>query len=146
MVKKVLNYENISINDNFFSIGGDSISAIQLISLLEKEGIKLNVLDIIELQTIEAISKKVESFNKSKYEVHEEILDLNQYLSGMSLKNSSEYIELKENFPKLNNIESTKYPSLFQKEFFEKYNVLKIKSPRMSKNTSHIFQNKCLLF
>lgn len=131
VVKKVLNYENISINDNFFSIGGDSISAIQLISLLEKEGIKLNVLDIIELQTIEAISKKVESFNKSKYEVHEEILDLNQYLSGMSLKNSSEYIELKENFPKLNNIESTKYPSLFQKEFFEKYkgiiNAIKIR-------------------
>lgn len=52
--KKVITNKNFGIRDNFFNIGGDSIKAVQVISLLNSYDIKLH--DIYHYQTIEELS------------------------------------------------------------------------------------------
>ncbi|RIP37330.1 amino acid adenylation domain-containing protein [Staphylococcus gallinarum] len=51
----VLSEKRVSIQDNFFEIGGDSLKAIQVTSLLSKS-YNISIKDIFELQTIERIS------------------------------------------------------------------------------------------
>lgn len=46
-VKRVLEVDSVSFEDNFFNLGGDSIKAIQLSSALNNVGIKLRVEDIL---------------------------------------------------------------------------------------------------
>jgi amino acid adenylation domain-containing protein/non-ribosomal peptide synthase protein (TIGR01720 family) len=55
----VLGIETIGVNDNFFSLGGDSIIAIQFISKAKKQGITLKVKDVFEFQTIDELATKV---------------------------------------------------------------------------------------
>jgi len=52
----VLRIEKIGINDHFFSIGGDSIISIQLVSKARQQGIYLAVKDIFNHPTIAALS------------------------------------------------------------------------------------------
>lgn len=46
----------VSVLDNFFSLGGDSIKAIRLVSMLRQEGISLKVAQIMSLKTVAAIA------------------------------------------------------------------------------------------
>ena len=46
----------VSVLDNFFSLGGDSIKAIRLVSMLRQEGISLKVAQIMKLKTVAAIA------------------------------------------------------------------------------------------
>ncbi len=46
----------VSALDNFFSLGGDSIKAIRLVSMLRQEGIVLKVAQIMKLKTVKAIA------------------------------------------------------------------------------------------
>lgn len=48
-----LKIENVGITDNFFSIGGDSLTAIRIISEFNGHGYSLNIADLFEHQTIE---------------------------------------------------------------------------------------------
>ncbi|MBF0813751.1 non-ribosomal peptide synthase/polyketide synthase [Staphylococcus saprophyticus] len=57
-MKEVLNTDSISVYDNFFEIGGDSIIAIKLTSLLSKS-YNISIKDIFELQTIDRISESI---------------------------------------------------------------------------------------
>ncbi|MBF0226847.1 MAG: amino acid adenylation domain-containing protein [Desulfobacterales bacterium] len=57
--KKLLKTQDIEIFDDFFSIGGDSIMAIQMISMLGKKSIKINFIDIFRYKTIFDISKNL---------------------------------------------------------------------------------------
>ncbi len=50
--QEIFGTENISINDNFFEMGGDSIKAVQISSKLNMNGITLDVKDILTYQTI----------------------------------------------------------------------------------------------
>ena len=50
-----LNVEYVGIRDNFFSIGGDSLTAIRIISEFNSRGYNLNIADLFENQTIEQI-------------------------------------------------------------------------------------------
>ncbi|PHS10319.1 MAG: hypothetical protein COA88_02420 [Kordia sp.] len=52
---EVLGVENISRNDNFFSLGGDSIKAIQVSSRLQLEKIKIEVNQIFALAVLKNI-------------------------------------------------------------------------------------------
>ena len=57
------NQDNVSINDNFFSLGGDSISVIRLVSLSRAKGLSFSVQDVFTHQTpkgIASISQKKE--------------------------------------------------------------------------------------
>jgi len=55
--------ENISIDDNFFTIGGDSIKAIQISSRIQKYGLKLNVADLLRLAEIQLISPYIKKID-----------------------------------------------------------------------------------
>jgi amino acid adenylation domain-containing protein/non-ribosomal peptide synthase protein (TIGR01720 family) len=61
---KVLGVERISITDNFFSIGGDSIKSIQVCSAMRTANYKLSVRDIFNYQTIETLSPRLEKIDK----------------------------------------------------------------------------------
>ncbi|WP_339704467.1 condensation domain-containing protein [uncultured Kriegella sp.] len=54
--EEVLNFNPISIEDNFFEIGGDSILSIQIISKARKVGILLQPNQLFENQTIAELS------------------------------------------------------------------------------------------
>jgi len=55
----VLGAETVGVYDNFFSLGGDSIIAIQFISKAKKQGIALKVKDVFEFQTIDELANNV---------------------------------------------------------------------------------------
>ncbi|HFA51237.1 MAG TPA: hypothetical protein ENJ95_19670, partial [Bacteroidetes bacterium] len=50
--EEVLHFEPVSIHDNFFEIGGDSILSIQIVARARKAGIQLKPTDIFEHQSI----------------------------------------------------------------------------------------------
>lgn len=55
--KQTFNNQSIDIFDNFFAIGGDSISAIQITSNLIKKGFRLSVAELLKYATIEKCSE-----------------------------------------------------------------------------------------
>ena len=50
--QEVLKRERVGIEDNFFSLGGDSILSIRVVALLKSRGIALGINDIFQHQTI----------------------------------------------------------------------------------------------
>ena len=65
----------ISINDNFFQLGGDSIIAIQIVSRLKLQGINFSVKDIFLHQTIKELALFADSIDKKDQEVNEHYFD-----------------------------------------------------------------------
>ena len=63
--QQVLSRTEIGINDHFFSIGGDSIKAIQVVSHLREYDLQVSVRDIMVYPTIAelALHLKPYSFN-----------------------------------------------------------------------------------
>jgi amino acid adenylation domain-containing protein/non-ribosomal peptide synthase protein (TIGR01720 family) len=57
--QEVLKIERISVKDNFFEIGGDSIKAIQIASKIYQQGYQLEVKDIFEFPTIFELAKEL---------------------------------------------------------------------------------------
>lgn len=53
---QVLGVRKPSIDDNFFTLGGDSIKAIQVIARLQNTGFTVDMEDIFKYQTIEALA------------------------------------------------------------------------------------------
>ena len=64
----VLNFQPVSIHDNFFEIGGDSILSIQIVARARKAGLLLKPTDLFEYQTIAelALFAKTETKGKAK--------------------------------------------------------------------------------
>ncbi len=62
--QKVLNVDEIGIDDNFFQIGGDSIKAVQITSRLYNKGYSLLANEILVNQSIEQICKCVKKSNE----------------------------------------------------------------------------------
>ncbi|KAF8584766.1 acetyl-CoA synthetase-like protein [Ramaria rubella] len=56
-----LNEDTLAIDDDFFTVGGDSISAIQFASAAREAGISLQATDVIENRTIRAMAHVAES-------------------------------------------------------------------------------------
>ena len=57
--KMVLGRQSIGINDNFFSIGGDSIKSIQVVAKLHELKYKISTHDIFQYPTIRGLSQVV---------------------------------------------------------------------------------------
>ncbi|MGD9732735.1 MAG: amino acid adenylation domain-containing protein [Desulfamplus sp.] len=57
--KKILRVENITIFDNYFYLGGDSIKAIQMVSLLARENYVVEVREIFQNPTIADLSRYI---------------------------------------------------------------------------------------
>ncbi len=67
--KKMFDNTELTIWDNFFDLGGDSIKAVQIISRLNDQKISLSVRDILTFHTIEQISLQAKrSESLSEYE------------------------------------------------------------------------------
>ncbi|EPR07515.1 condensation domain-containing protein, partial [Ruminiclostridium papyrosolvens] len=63
--KKVLGLARVGINDDFFELGGDSIKAIQVVSLLAGEGLTIEVKDILVHRTISKVILNVDNIQRS---------------------------------------------------------------------------------
>lgn len=58
---EILRIEKVGRNDNFFELGGNSLQAARIInSIYEVFGMELPIRTIFELQTIKALSRKIE--------------------------------------------------------------------------------------
>lgn len=64
--KNVLNLPSVGRTDNFFEIGGDSISSIRIIAKAKQRGIRIEPQQIFEFQTIAELSKRVDVQSTSK--------------------------------------------------------------------------------
>ncbi len=53
---KVLKKEKVGRHDNYFTLGGDSIKAIQLVSLLSQQQMKLEIRDLFRFPTIATVA------------------------------------------------------------------------------------------
>lgn len=90
--EKVLNLSNISVNDNFFDIGGDSLSAIKMQIEAVKNGINIEYSDIFKYPTIKLLSSNIEKdkfFDISSYNSLEidKLLQKNNVNSLKSIRN-----------------------------------------------------------
>lgn len=98
--KKELNLEQVGINDNYFTIGGDSIKSIRLISIINRElNKKLKIAELYVNNTIErlaAVISKPETdvstaevqYEKAQYEkAIEKVANIkNKFLQGVQNK------------------------------------------------------------
>ncbi|HLP47394.1 MAG TPA: amino acid adenylation domain-containing protein, partial [Candidatus Kapabacteria bacterium] len=62
--KKVLGREEVGINQNFFTIGGDSIKSIQIISRMRSAGYKLEMKDIFQYPVILNLAPRVKKLKR----------------------------------------------------------------------------------
>ncbi len=58
-IEKVLKIEKVSVLDNFFDLGGDSLKSIELVSEIEDKGYTVNVKTIFEAINIQELSKEL---------------------------------------------------------------------------------------
>ncbi len=66
--KAVLKTDQVSVNRNFFELGGDSIKAVQIASRLAEKGLIVDVKDILTYGTISQISECIKDKNENHYE------------------------------------------------------------------------------
>ncbi|KAJ5999451.1 nonribosomal peptide synthetase [Penicillium sp. IBT 35674x] len=56
--------QTISLDDNFFSIGGDSLTAMRLVSLASKESLQLSITEIFQSPVLSDLAATIQVFNK----------------------------------------------------------------------------------
>ncbi|GLQ87765.1 non-ribosomal peptide synthase/polyketide synthase [Dyella flagellata] len=54
---EVLGLSQVAIDDSFFSLGGDSISSIQLVACVRKHGLAISARDVFQHQTVAALAQ-----------------------------------------------------------------------------------------
>ena len=74
--EEIFNQEKIGIYDDFVRMGGDSISAIRLLAILQKNGLSCSARDIINYQTPFSIAQNAGEVNRISYENIEGEVDL----------------------------------------------------------------------
>ncbi len=62
--------QQVGIHDDFFELGGDSLKAVTIISLMEKAGFSLSLNDIVSTPTISQLAAIVDGKNVSTEEKH----------------------------------------------------------------------------
>jgi bacitracin synthase 3 len=78
--KKVLGRKEISINDNFFEIGGHSLKATQLVTQVHKKlNIKMELQDVFNNPTIQTLSGILETSKSSSFESIQRIEEQEYY-------------------------------------------------------------------
>ena len=79
-MEEVLGVENISMNDNYYQRGGDSIKAIQISSKLKNMGLTIKVKDILSYDSIQEIAAAIEK--------NEEVVNISQKESEGEIGNT----------------------------------------------------------
>jgi aryl carrier-like protein len=57
--QEVLKRERVGINDNFFTLGGDSILSIRVVAMLKTRGLTLGINEIFQHQTVALLADHV---------------------------------------------------------------------------------------
>lgn len=76
--KEILGVDNISTDDSFFALGGDSIKAIRIVSKMREKGYSLQIKDVINKATIIKIAKvvkKLENITDERKDIVGHVLD-----------------------------------------------------------------------
>ncbi|MEN2401845.1 non-ribosomal peptide synthetase [Flavobacterium sp. MC2016-06] len=94
--QEVLKVKQVGVQDNFFSLGGDSIMAIQLVSRAKKKGIVLKVRDVFTHQTIQEIAKNLKNdistiSEQGILEGDSGLLPINHYFFERKFNNHNHY-------------------------------------------------------
>ena len=94
--QEVLKVKQVGVQDNFFSLGGDSIMAIQLVSRAKKKGIILKVRDVFTHQTIQEIAKNLKNdiaaiSEQGLLEGESGLLPINHYFFERKFNNHNHY-------------------------------------------------------
>lgn len=64
LMEKVLNYSPIGLNDDFFTLGGDSLKAIEFVSKAHSEGIYFNLQAVFNHPTVAKLYDYIENADK----------------------------------------------------------------------------------
>ncbi|WP_057511660.1 non-ribosomal peptide synthetase [Staphylococcus sp. NAM3COL9] len=115
-IEDVLNTDKVSVYDNFFEIGGDSIKAIKLTSLLSKS-YNISIKDIFELQTTERISESL--VGKDNTNILTKLASLKDIHAEHTHQFSSEFIQ------KING---------YKQDSVKKYDVIGSNAEKQGKN------------
>lgn len=67
----VLNLPNVTLHQSFLSVGGDSISAMQVVGQCRKEGMSLGVQDVLRSRSIIQLATMVTDVEISSYDYQE---------------------------------------------------------------------------
>jgi amino acid adenylation domain-containing protein/non-ribosomal peptide synthase protein (TIGR01720 family) len=59
VLQGVLARNQVGIHDNYFALGGDSIRAIQVVSRLQQQGLKVEMIDIFQFPTVAGLAGRV---------------------------------------------------------------------------------------
>jgi amino acid adenylation domain-containing protein len=99
--KDILNLEQVSVNHNFFELGGDSVNAVQVVSRATKQGVKITVQLLFRNQTIAELANAVEKdqlqvikVGEDTYKEFMESLDMDAILEQLP-----EGIEIEDVYP-----------------------------------------------
>lgn len=87
--KNILHLKNISLNDNFFDIGGDSISAIKMQIEALKYNFDFEYADIFKYPTIKELSSKKKSFDEKENIERYDYSNINKILDRNNIENIS---------------------------------------------------------
>ncbi|WP_434306253.1 amino acid adenylation domain-containing protein [Clostridium botulinum] len=97
VMEEILGIENISMNDNYYQLGGDSIKAIQISSKLKNVGLNIKVKDILAYDSIEEIAATIEEseiirlINQDKSEGTVEKTPIVEWFFNQKFSNESFY-------------------------------------------------------
>ncbi len=105
-VENVLDIEKVSMVDNFFDLGGDSLKSIELIDELESNGYTVNVKEIFEAKNIQSLAEKL----IEKTEIEEKV-EYNSVLPATAAQMSVYKAQIIDGNSTLYNI-----PTIFQVE------------------------------
>lgn len=81
--EEILSVKPIGITNNFFQLGGDSITAIRLISKLRLRGIDVQVSDIFAHQTIEKLSVSAKTLSQKATETYSFDADISSVINSL---------------------------------------------------------------
>lgn len=92
--QELFNIENVSRGDDFFALGGHSIQAIRFISEMKRDGIELNVKDVMDNSKLMCLAKHVEQMQygqlKTATTSNSSIFQIESHGSFKRLSNNNE--------------------------------------------------------
>jgi len=100
LLGKILNMDDVRSSDNFFEIGGDSITAIQFISKARENGLRIDVADVSQSSTIAEMGTRCEYITACEDQLSSKTTQLNDTAeqnrfaaSGLNEKELDEFLD-----------------------------------------------------